>query len=249
MPPLDVGGIPDGERDGGPPCVSVKPISCGDELEATRVESRRVDYDHTLRGAWRWQIYAGLAGEPALGPPGYPHRASAMANPIRPTTHHWLDSTHVTFGLVTVGLHNQRWKAEMSIFHGREPDERRVDLDLGAPDSVAGRLLFLPTDRLALQVSGARLREARTDFPFPSQDPVMRLTASAVYHMPLGPRGIWATTLAYAANHAHEIVSGDVLDATTAGALLESSVTFSDRHTVFGRGEVGGMPAHHLHAL
>ena len=30
--------------------------------------------------------------------------------------------------------------------------------------------------------------------------------------------------------------------------LLESSVTLSDRHTVFGRGELGGMPAHDLHA-
>ena len=37
-----------------------------------------IDYDRGLRGAWRWQVYAGLAGEPALGPPGGPfteHRA------------------------------------------------------------------------------------------------------------------------------------------------------------------------------
>ena len=178
----------------------------------------------------------------------YLHRGSAIANPISPVTHHWLDSTHVTFGLVTVGLYDQRWKAEMSAFNGREPDESRVDLDLGALDSVAGRLSFLPTDRLALQVSGARMHDATTNFPFQSQDPITRLTASALYHMPVGVRGIWATTLAYGANHAREIVSGGVLDATTSGALLESSLTLSDRHTVFGRGEVGGMPAHHLHA-
>ena len=147
-----------------------------------------------------------------------------------------------------VGLYDQRWKAEMSAFNGREPDESRVDLDLGALDSVAGRLSFLPTDRLALQVSGARMHDATTNFPFQSQDPITRLTASALYHMPVGVRGIWATTLAYGANHAREIVSGGVLDATTSGALLESSLTLSDRHTVFGRGEVGGMPAHHLHA-
>ena len=63
------------------------------------------DYERSLRGEWRWSLYAGLAGEPALGPPGFPHRASARANPTRPLTHHWLDSTHVTFGLVTIGVH------------------------------------------------------------------------------------------------------------------------------------------------
>ena len=138
-------------------------------------------------------------------------------------------------------------EGELSAFNGREPDERRVDLDLGGFDSVAGRLSFLPTERVALQVSAARLREARTDFPFQSQDPVTRVTASAVYHVPLGATGTWAMTLAYGANHAREIVSGGVLDATSAGALLESSITFSSHHTLFGRGEVGGMPAH-LHA-
>jgi hypothetical protein len=242
-----------------PGCGSLNFLATGEVCAGDTIHDRQqphdlfmelaVDYERPFKGAWRWQVYAGLAGEPALGPPGYPHRASAMANPIRPMTHHWLDSTHVTFGVLTAGVHNQRWKAEMSVFNGREPDERRADLDLGAPDSVAGRLSFLPTDRLALQVSGARLREASTDFPFPSQDPIRRVTASAVFHVPVGPRGIWATTLAYGANHAHERVGRDVLDATTRGALLESSVTVSDRHTVFGRGEIGAMPAHHLHAI
>ena len=144
-------------------------------------------------------------------------------------------------------MQTQRWKAETSLFNGREPDESRVDLDLGAFDSIAARLSFLPTERLALQVSAARLREPRTEFPLPSGDPTTRVTASAVYHMPVGATGIWATTVAFGANRAREVVPGHVLDATTGAALLESSVTLADRHTVFGRGEVGGMPAHHLH--
>ena len=241
-----------------PGCGALNFLATGEVCEGDTVHDRQqphdlfmelaVDYERGLRGNWRWQAYVGLAGEPALGPPGYPHRASAIANPFRPVTHHWLDSTHVTFGVVTVGVHNQRWKAEASAFNGREPDERRVDLDLGGFDSVAGRLSFLPTERLALQVSAARLRDVGTDFPFPSQDPVTRATASAVYHVPLGTSGLWATTLAYGANHARERVSGGILDAISHGALLESSVTIAGRHTVFGRGEIGGMPAHHLHA-
>ena len=239
-------------------CGTLSYLATGEVCQGDTIHDRQqqhdlfmelaIDYDRGLRGPWRWQVYAGLAGEPALGPPGYFHRASAVPNPLGPITHHWLDSTHVAFGVVTVGVHSQRWKAETSVFNGREPDESRVDLDLGAFDSIAARLSFLPTERLALQVSAARLREAWTDFPIPSQDPATRITASAVYHVPLGENGIWATTLAFGTNRARELVPGDVLDATTAAALLESSLTLSDRHTVFGRGEIGGMPAHHLHA-
>ncbi len=205
------------------------------------------DYERRVRGQWRWQVYGGLAGEPALGPPGYPHRTSARMNPIGPLTHHWLDSTHVTFGLVTAGLHNQRWKMEASAFNGRAPDESRADVDLGRFDSVAARLSFLPTTRLALQLSAGRLRDALTDFPAQSQEPFTRVTASAIYHRPAGSERVWATTVAVGANDAREEVAGGVLDATTFGALVESSLKRA-RSTIFGRAELGGMPAHHLHA-
>lgn len=241
-----------------PGCGALNLLATGEVCNGDSVHDRQqphdafmelaVDYDRPIAAAWRWQVYGGLAGEPALGPPGYPHRASAMPNPVRPMTHHWLDSTHVSFGVVTLGVHNQRWKAELSTFNGREADERRGDLDLGGFDSFAGRLSFLPTERIALQVSAARLRDVTTEFPFPSQDPVMRATTSAVYHVPFRAGGVWATTLAVGANHVRAAVSGGLLHATSVGALLETSMTFSGRHTLFGRGEVGGMPAHHLHA-
>jgi hypothetical protein len=239
-------------------CGAISFLATGEVCDGDTIHDRQqphdvfmelaVDYERPLHGDWRWQLYTGLAGEPALGPPGYTHRASAKVNPIAPMTHHWLDSTHVAYGVVTVGVHNQSWKFEASAFNGREPDDSRVDIDLGTFDSFAARISFLPTERLALQVSGARLRDAWTDFPFPDQDPNTRFTASAVYHRPGGTNGIWATTLAIGANHARESVAGGVLDATTAAALLESSLTRADRHTFFGRAELGGMPAHHLHA-
>jgi hypothetical protein len=92
------------------------------------------------------------------------------------------------------------------------------------------------------------LREATTDFPFPSEPPVTRATASAMYHVPLGPTSLWATTVALGATHARETVPGAILDATSVGGLLESSLTVTERHTIFGRAEFGRMPAHHLHA-
>ena len=111
------------------------------------------EFDRPLTDTLRWRIYGGLAGEPALGPPGFPHRMSAMPNPVSPITHHWLDSTHITFGVLTTGIYTPRWKAEGSIFNGREPDERRYNLDLAPLDSAAGRLGYAPTDTIALQLS------------------------------------------------------------------------------------------------
>lgn len=118
---------------------------------------------------------AGLAGEPALGPPGYLHRASAIANPTGPLSHHWLDATHVSFVVVTVGVHSQRWKVESSIVNGREADEDRAALDLGAFDSSAVRWSFLPGEQLALQVSVGRMRGARMDFVGQPRRPVTRV--------------------------------------------------------------------------
>jgi hypothetical protein len=49
-------------------------------------------------------------------------------------------------------VHN-RWKAEASIFNGREPDENRYDLDFGPLDSVSGRVSLMAAPSVALQVS------------------------------------------------------------------------------------------------
>ena len=241
-----------------PGCGSLSFLAVGEVCNGDTIHDRQqqhdlfmelaVDYDRPLRGGLRWQVYAGLAGEPALGPPGYPHRVSAMANPIGPMTHHWLDSTHVAFGVLSVGVYSPRWKAETSVFNGREPDDSRADLDLGAFDSVSARATFLPTERLALQVSAARLRDAWTDFPFPSQDPVTRMTASAVYHRPLAANGIWATTVAFGTNHARDRVGRRHPGRNDRCWPGRKQRDVSERHTVFGRGEAGRMPAHHLHA-
>jgi hypothetical protein len=205
------------------------------------------DYDRPHRGTIRWQVYTGFSGEPALGPPGFPHRVSAMPNPVAPISHHWLDSSHITFGLITTGVYDRRWKAEVSLFNGREPDENRADFDLAALDSVSGRVTFMPTNRLSIQVSAAHLNEAEAEFPPQPRSDLNRATASATYHRPL-TNGIWATTLAYGVNAGPEIVPGQVVDLTTHAVLVESNLTLGERHTWFGRIEVVGKPAHDLHA-
>jgi len=205
------------------------------------------DYDRPLAGSLRWQVYAGLAGEPALGPPGFPHRLSSMSNPIAPIGHHWLDSTHISFGLITTGIYDKRWKAEMSVFNGREPDEHRADFDLDALDSISGRLWFLPSDRLALQVSAAHLTEAEAEFPPEPRADVNRFTASATYHRP-SRDGTWATTVAYGMNSETGVIPGGRLDELTHAVLVEGTLSPNERHSWFGRFEIVGKPAHDLHA-
>jgi YHS domain-containing protein len=196
------------------------------------------EYDAPVAGTVRWQVYGGPAGEPALGPVAFPHRISATPNPLAPMTHHWLDSTHVSFGVVTGGVYGKRWKAETSVFNGREPDEKRTNFDFGALDSVSGRLSFLPTAHLAFQVSAGRLTGAEAaDGGGPRID-VTKATASVTYHTALHKDGIWATTVAWGRNAE--------TDHATNALLIETNLTVDDRNTWFGRVEAAGKTAHDL---
>lgn len=195
-------------------------------------------YDAPLKGSVRWLVYGGPAGEPALGPVAFPHRVSALPNPIAPIAHHWLDSTHVTFGVLTGALYGSRWKSELSVFNGREPDEDRADFDFGPLDSFSGRVWFLPSSRLALQFSAGRLAEAETDDHGGTGIDVTRLTGSATYHNPIGVNGLWATTIAWGRN--------DELGMATNAFLAETNLTLRDRDSFFGRFEAAGKTAHDL---
>jgi len=195
-------------------------------------------YERPLRGGLRWVAYGGPAGEPALGPVAFPHRVSALANPIAPITHHWLDATHITFGVLTTGIRSASWNAEASIFNGREPDENRTDFDFGALDSYSARFTLAPTATTVLQVSAGRLNDAEVEPGLPAND-VTRVTASATYHRALTPSSLWASTIAWGMN--------DEPLYTTHALLAESTVSLRDRHVGFMRFEVAGKPAHDLH--
>ena len=81
------------------------------------------------------------------------HRASAMDNPEAPIAHHWLDSTHITFGVFTGGVVLGDVKLEASIFNGREPDEDRYDIETHSLDSWSVRASWNPAPNWSGQVS------------------------------------------------------------------------------------------------
>ncbi|HEY7792153.1 MAG TPA: hypothetical protein VIC33_16690, partial [Vicinamibacterales bacterium] len=169
-------------------------------------------------------------GEPALGPTAFPHRLSALPNLLAPISHHWLDATHVSFGVVTAGVYGRTWKAEGSIFNGREPDEYRYDFDFGSLSSYSGRLWVLPSARWALQVSAGHLADAEPHGENGLPVTVNRFTASAAYQRPLQSGDVWATTIAWGQNREADA-------SPTSAVLIETSTTLAARHLVFGRAE------------
>ncbi len=115
-------------------------------------------------------LYGGPVGEPALGPAAFMHRASARLNPEAPIAHHWFDSTHITYGVVTVGMASRVWQLEASAFRGEEPDENRWDIETPRLDSWSVRATLTPSPNWAMQVSHGRLKEPEALHPGKTRD-------------------------------------------------------------------------------
>jgi hypothetical protein len=172
-------------------------------------------------------LYAGLPGEPALGPTAFMHRIGGMDIPEAPITHHWLDSTHITFGVLTAGVVLDNWKMEASAFRGREPDEHRFDIESPSLDSFSARVTYNPIQQLSMQVSAGRLHSPEQLDPDVDEN---RVTASATYTQPFGDNNLWSTTFAWGRKM---LQPGDTLD----GFMLESALIFQKTYTLFLRAE------------
>jgi hypothetical protein len=170
-------------------------------------------------------LYAGLPGEPAFGPPAFMHRESIMDSPEAPITHHWLDSTHISFGVVTGGVVLDRVKIELSRFNGREPDQHRWNIETAPLDSTAIRLSWNPIRTLALQASWGDFKDPEQLEPGVDQK---RLSASAMWADEIAPGWKAAATLAWGRKSA----LGHSDDAFAAEASLKHA-----QWTMFGRAE------------
>jgi hypothetical protein len=135
-------------------------------------------------------IYGGLPGEPAFGPPAFMHRMSAMDSPEAPLTHHWFDSTHITFGVLTAGVTHGDWKFEGSRFRGREPDEDRYDIETGELDSSSLRVSWNPTANWSFQASWADITSPEALEPDEDEE---RWSVSGIYTQPLAEYGLVVT--------------------------------------------------------
>jgi len=187
------------------------------------------DYTHAVGEKVSWLLYGGVAGEPALGPVAFLHRASAAELPLAPLSHHLQDSTHISFGVVTTGLVLERYhlKVEGSVFNGREPNEKRYTIQLAPLDSWSARLSLAPSRNWTMQYSYGRLETPEALEPGSQR----RQTASVEYVRPVGA-GSWATTAVW--GRVHQEANGHTLN----GYLLESTLNFKSRYYAFSRLEL-----------
>jgi hypothetical protein len=219
-PAMDANGYPNlfatGETAGGQPLVDRQhPHDLFMELAA------RVDVNVGENASVFF--YGGPVGEPALGPSAFMHRGSSRYNPEPPITHHWFDSTHITYGVVTAGVATQHWQLEGSAFRGQEPDEHRWNIETPKLDSWSVRATWTPSPQWAVQASYGELKQPEALHPGEDEH---RTSASVHYANGEG-------LSAMAAFSAKDRVPGDTLTAW----LGEVNWDISDRHTLFGRVE------------
>jgi hypothetical protein len=170
---------------------------------------------------------ADLVGSPTLGPVPFMHRDSARDNPQVRLSHHFLDSTHITTGVLRAGVDTRGFTFETSVFRGEEPNENRLNIDRPRLDSWAARVGWRrgPWDA---QMSGGRLHEPEWFEPYD----VTRLTASIGFTGSLASRPA-AATLAWGENREFTPFRA-VADAY----LLEADVRAADATSLYGRIEM-----------
>jgi hypothetical protein len=186
-----------------------------------------VQYAHKLGERAVWDLYYAPVGDPAIGPVAYPHRASASELPQATLGHHWEDSTHILYNVVTAGVSIRKIRLEASGFHGAEPDENRWNIQYGAMDSYSGRLAFAPSPRWVAQVSTSHLTNPEA-FEIGA---VERTTASVEYAVPRPHGNAFVTSLIWGRNWK------EAEKYSTNAVLAETVVPFRYKNFFTGRYE------------
>ena len=178
-------------------------------------------------GSYSAFVYAGLPGEPALGPPAFMHRFSGSNLPAAPITHHWLDSTHISYGVLTGGVETGGLTIEASAFRGEEPDENRYNIEAPKLDSYSARLGW-QRGPWSGQVSAGHLHVPEWFEPYDET----RITASIGYDGLVRAHPVSAL-LAWGENRDAVVING-----VSDNFLLEWNLAATERTSLYGRGEV-----------
>jgi hypothetical protein len=182
-------------------------------------------YDRKVSKHGLATLYVAPVGDPALGPDAYPHRMSAESNPLAPLAHHLQDSTHIAYEVMTGGLTWGHVRVEASGFHGREPDENRWHIEVGAPDSWSSRITLSPTTGWIAQYCVGHLHSPEALHP---EEDVLRQTASVGWHHTWKTSDVDATAI-WGRNH----TLGSGVNAN--GYLLEAEFRLHARQSIWTR--------------
>jgi hypothetical protein len=186
----------------------------------------RHEFSDTLNG----QVTIGWPSEIAFGPTPFMHRASGENLPTAPISHHWFDSGHIAMGVIGAGLQKGPLSLEVSRFTGREPDQRRFNLEPVRLDSTAIRLKWQLTDAVHIQGSYADLKSPEGLEP----DINLKKTSLSVESEHQTAFGDINTTLAYGRKKAD---GGHHTSKPMEAWLAEANWAFSENWTITGRFE------------
>jgi hypothetical protein len=174
----------------------------------------------------RAMLYVAPVGEPALGPAAFQHRPSGWENPVAPLSHHWLDGTHITSGVLTLGAtHKDKLRLEGSAFTGREPDENRMRIDPINIDSYSTRVSWNPNAATSAQISYGFLKSPEALDP---DHNATRFTASVAQNWQLKDGGSLSGMIAFGRNSGH---GGDGFS----DALLAEAAYIRGKQSIFTR--------------
>lgn len=196
---------------------------------------------HSFNNKTDAYVYVGFPGEPAIGPPAFMHRPSALILSTSPIGHHWQDATHILFGVATAGFRYNKVKFEGSWFTGREPDEDRYSFDEPRFDSWSVRTSVLPSSSLALQGSFGYLKSPEVHVP---ENYVYRGSVSALHNLHFSDHRILSSAVVWGMNHS--FVSAQPGENTTSHSFLLESTMYGERLNFFTRLELVQKTFHEL---
>lgn len=176
-----------------------------------------------------WFCSAALVGD-VSGVPMESHRPSGRRFTDVSLFHHGTTDKHITSSVLSCGADINKIRIAVSTFHGQEPTTNPYSIDLGAPDSFAVSFQYLPTKNWALSLYYAKIKNAERSEP----GDIKRITAAAMYTLPLDDGDWWATTLA---------VTHDEKMFGSANALVLDSTVKHGKNYFYGRIDAGQKPA------
>lgn len=188
-------------------------------------------FDFKLLSNTLLTLYIAPVGDPALGPEAFPHRPSTGDDPLAPLGHHLQDSTHIADDVVTAGVSygykQMGLRVEASGFHGREPDENRWHIEVGAIDTWSARLSVAPAKDWVVQYSLGHLHSPEAAHP---NEDILRQTASVAFHHAFHPASLNAIAV-WGRNHT------DGFPIVATGYLFEAALHRNDHETAWTRME------------
>ncbi len=186
------------------------------------VSELSLGFTQALSESFRYYVYFGFPGDREDGPPAFMHRPSAMENPAVPLSHHAHDAGHITNGVLSLGFDYEKLRFGVSAFHGREPGEDRLAIDIGGFDSYSMRLQYMPSENLVFGASYAHVHNPETLHP----GDLERVTAFALYGRRFDD-GYLSLSTVFGKNI--EKHGGQT------GGLVEGTFNFADRHYLYSR--------------